>query len=101
MLVKRRQGWEMPESRATAEALYWRRRDLAKLVAAGPILLATGGCMEDAAADEQGIAPDVYPATRNGAYALDRPLTAESSPPATTTSTSSARTSGSPRPPRR
>jgi sulfoxide reductase catalytic subunit YedY len=68
----------MPESRATAEAVYWRRRDLAKLVAAGPILLATGGCMEDAAADEQpGIATDVYPATRNEAYALDRPLTDE------------------------
>jgi sulfoxide reductase catalytic subunit YedY len=78
MLVKRRRGWEMPESRATAEAVYWRRRDLAKLVAAGPILLATGGCMEDAAADEQpGIATDVYPATRNEAYALDRPLTDE------------------------
>ena len=53
MLLKRRQGWEMPESRATAEALYWRRRDLAKLVAAGPILLAAGRCMEDAAAGEQ------------------------------------------------
>ncbi len=78
MLLKRRRAWENPESRATDEAVYWRRRDLAKLIAAGPILLASGGCMEDAVADEEpGVAQDLYPARRNDAYRLDRPISDE------------------------
>jgi methionine sulfoxide reductase catalytic subunit len=79
MLTKRRRGWELPESRATDEALYWRRRDLAKLVAAGPILLAGAGRVFYARAQEAapGLAPDLYPARRNDRYTLDRPLSDE------------------------
>jgi methionine sulfoxide reductase catalytic subunit len=78
MLVKRRRGWELPESRATGEGVYMRRRDLAKLIAAGPVLLSTAGCSEDATATEApGVAADLYPAKRDERYVLDRPVTDE------------------------
>ena len=79
MLVKRRRGWEIPESQATGEAVYWRRRDLARLIAAGPILLATGGCVE--ACGRRGAAghspPTSIRPSATTRYALDRPLTDE------------------------
>jgi sulfoxide reductase catalytic subunit YedY len=39
MLIKRKRGWELPESRVTPEAIYHQRRTLLKGLAAGPILL--------------------------------------------------------------
>ena len=40
MLIKRRRGWEIPESQATPEHLFLDRRRIVKAFAAGPILLA-------------------------------------------------------------
>lgn len=76
MLIRRR-GWELPESQATPESVYLRRRELAVALAAGPILAALPGCGEGTVAEETGLAPELYPAPRNGRYALDRPLTEE------------------------
>ena len=42
MYIKRKRGWELPESAATAEAVYLNRREFAKGLAAGPVLLALG-----------------------------------------------------------
>jgi sulfoxide reductase catalytic subunit YedY len=77
MLTRRRRGWELPESRATDEALYWRRRELVKGIAAGSILLALPACNSESVAEEPGLAAELYPAKRNGRYQLDRDLTAE------------------------
>ena len=68
-----RRGWELPDSAATPEEAFWRRRDLAKALAAGPILAASGLGFAAAAAAATGL----YPAKRNGKYTLDRPVTDE------------------------
>jgi methionine sulfoxide reductase catalytic subunit len=67
----------LPERQATDEAVYWRRRDLAKGIAAGSILLALPACNSESVAEEPGLAAELYPAKRNGRYQLDRDLTAE------------------------
>lgn len=96
MLTRVRKGWELPESAATPEHAYMRRRSLLKAAAAGPILLAApallAGCDEapqaeaagDGGATQVAAAPpvadpsaDLYPAQRNLRYRLDRGLTAE------------------------
>jgi sulfoxide reductase catalytic subunit YedY len=78
MLIRRRRGWELPERSATDERLYLRRRTLVGGLAAGSILAALPGCDgESVVAEEAGLAPDLYPARRNEAFALDRPLTRE------------------------
>ena len=33
MLIKRRRGWELPESAATPEHLYWNRRKFVRAIA--------------------------------------------------------------------
>ena len=38
MLIRRRRGWELPESAATDEAVFLGRRRLIKAIAAGSIL---------------------------------------------------------------
>ncbi|MFN4309435.1 MAG: protein-methionine-sulfoxide reductase catalytic subunit MsrP [Ferrovibrio sp.] len=74
MLIKRRQGWEIPESQATPEAVFLNRRQIvAGLGMAG--LVAAG--MRPARAQAAGIAAELYPAKRNPAYVLDRDLTEE------------------------
>jgi methionine sulfoxide reductase catalytic subunit len=77
MLTRRRRGWELPESRATDEALYWRRRELVKGIAAGSILLALPACNSESVAEEPGLAAELYPAKRDDRYGLDRQITAE------------------------
>ncbi len=93
MLIKVRRGWELPESAATPEDVFLRRRNLVKTLAAGPILASTpslllAGCGEEesqagdggkpakAAASEDPSA-SLYPVMRNPRYKLDRPLTDE------------------------
>jgi len=78
MSIRRRRGWELPESRATDEKLFLRRRKLVASLAAGSILAGLPGCGGDTVAEEQGLAADRYPTRRNERYALDRPLTPES-----------------------
>ena len=43
MAIRRRRGWELPEAAATPEAVFHRRRELIKGLAAGPVL-ALGAC---------------------------------------------------------
>jgi methionine sulfoxide reductase catalytic subunit len=78
MLVRRKKGWELPESAAVDEAVYLDRRRLIQGLAAGPILASTflGGAAFADADPSAGL----YPAKRNPKYTLDRPLTEEKYP---------------------
>jgi sulfoxide reductase catalytic subunit YedY len=72
MLIKRRRGWELPESAATSEDLFVQRRRLIQGLAAGPILLAGGiGLPGLAAAQDADPTADLYPAARDPRYTLD------------------------------
>ena len=84
MYVKHKRGWELPESAATPEAVYLNRRDFAKGLAAGPVLLALGAGgfgagifadMDKAEAADVDPSAKLYPFKRNDTYKLDRPLT--------------------------
>ncbi len=81
MLIRRKRGWELPESAATSEQHFRDRRRLVQGLAAGPILatgLATGlGRLAPALAAEDDPSAALYPAKRSDKYALDRPLTDE------------------------
>jgi sulfoxide reductase catalytic subunit YedY len=71
MLIRRKRGWELPESAATPERLYWRRRGLVQAIAAGPILLTAGLGSGRLARAAEGPFADLYPVDRNPAYGLD------------------------------
>ena len=75
MLIKVRRGWELPESAATPEAIHGDRRRLVQALGLAPILLMGPGL---ARAEEVDPSLLLYPARRNDAYTLDRPLTDES-----------------------
>jgi len=74
MLIKNKRSWEIPESEATPEHIYWSRRDWIKAagVAVAGSILPPGIALaaEDPSAG-------LYPAPRNEAYKLDRDLTPE------------------------
>lgn len=78
MLVKVKRGWELPEHMATPEDVFLNRRQIAKTLAAGPILagaaplLMAGQAM--AATDPSA---GLYPVARNPKFVLDREITAE------------------------
>ena len=75
MHVIRRRGWEIAESAATPENVFMDRRNVlrgAALIGAGS---AFSGLSGHARAAEE--AAGIFPAKRNEAYALDRPLTPE------------------------
>ncbi|MCC0805414.1 protein-methionine-sulfoxide reductase catalytic subunit MsrP [Methylobacterium sp. W2] len=74
MYIKRTRGWEMPERLATPESVFLNRRALLGGAAglAATSLVGVEGAR--AAADPTS---GLYPAARNEAYTLDRPLTAE------------------------
>ncbi|PWR19876.1 protein-methionine-sulfoxide reductase catalytic subunit MsrP [Zavarzinia compransoris] len=89
MLIRIRKAWDqLRDSEATPEAVFLDRRRLMTLAAAGT-LFAVGACdaadgparAEGAASGSTGAAPDpsasLYPAKRNPAFTLDRPLTEE------------------------
>jgi sulfoxide reductase catalytic subunit YedY len=75
MLIKRKRGWELPESAATPESAYLNRRTLLR----GMGLAAIGGALPGAAALAQDADPSakIYPVARNAKYTLDRPITDE------------------------
>jgi sulfoxide reductase catalytic subunit YedY len=75
MLIKRRRGWEIPESEATPEALFLNRRELigGSLAIGGALTLGAGG----AAAQYADPTFDLYPAKRNEKFKLDRDITPE------------------------
>jgi sulfoxide reductase catalytic subunit YedY len=71
MAIRRRRGWELPDSAATPEAVFLARRRLVKAIAAGPMFAAGLSARAGAALPS---AP-LYPAKRNPRYTLDRPVT--------------------------
>jgi sulfoxide reductase catalytic subunit YedY len=75
MLIRRKKGWELRESEATPEAAFFRRRELIKAIAAGPIVAPMLGTA--LAAEQEDPSAGLYPAKRNLRYTLDRPLTDE------------------------
>lgn len=91
MLIKRRRGWEIPESRVTPESVYLERRKLLRGAAVGSALLLAGGLLaacEEAAplaeAAESGPGPwpddpssGLYPVPRNEAFTVEREITEE------------------------
>jgi len=68
MIYHRRKAWDLPGLEATPEAIALDRRALVKAGAAGAIA---------ALAPRAALAASDYPATRNAAYAIDRPVTPE------------------------
>jgi sulfoxide reductase catalytic subunit YedY len=81
MYIHRKPGWVIPEREATPESVFFNRRAFLKGglgVAAGGLAgmgaLAGSARAQDDKADET---MDLYPANRNPAFTLDRPLTDE------------------------
>jgi sulfoxide reductase catalytic subunit YedY len=87
MLIKRKRGFELPEAAATPEHIFKdRRRLLAGLSLSGAILAAPAvfglagnhyGTRSSAAVRPNTTGASFYPARRNDAFMLDRPLTEE------------------------
>jgi sulfoxide reductase catalytic subunit YedY len=80
MFIKRRRGWELPESAATPESVFRQRRRLIQAAAAGPVLLAAAPFVRGAwgaPAGEADPTAHLYPVPRNETYRLDRALTEE------------------------
>ncbi|WP_346894114.1 protein-methionine-sulfoxide reductase catalytic subunit MsrP [uncultured Roseibium sp.] len=77
MNIIHKRSWEIPESAATPEDVFWnRRRFLAGLGASG-LALGAGGFARPAFAEDDPSAK-LYPVPRNEAYKLDREVTPES-----------------------
>ncbi|MCJ2129077.1 protein-methionine-sulfoxide reductase catalytic subunit MsrP [Methylobacterium sp. E-045] len=74
MYIKRIRGWEMPERLATPESVFLNRR---ALLGGAAGLAATSLVGVEAAFAAADPTSGLYPAARNEAYTLDRPLTAE------------------------
>ena len=78
MLLKIKKGWEIPEHLATGEALYLSRRDWLKTAGMAGIGIATGAVGLQSLMSNATAAPiKGFPATRNTAYEIDRPVTNE------------------------
>ena len=76
MLIRRRKGWDIPECHATSEALFLDRR---ALLAGGAAAIAgvTSLLPPTAAWAATDPTASLYPAKRNPAYTIDRPVTPE------------------------
>ncbi len=70
MLIKRKRGWELPESAVTPEAIYRERRTLLKGLAAGPILLGAPSWLAGSAAlaAETDPSASLYPFPKNDKF---------------------------------
>ena len=82
MLINKRPRWAISENETTSEEAFFNRRKFLKAsgLALGGAVLGPGAAMAadlaaDLVADPNG---DLYPAQRNEAFQLDRPITAES-----------------------
>jgi methionine sulfoxide reductase catalytic subunit len=73
MPVRRRRGWELPDSAVTPEAAFFNRRSLLTTMGLGSIL--ASALAAPVAAAEEDPSTGLYPAKRNPRYVLDRPLT--------------------------
>lgn len=87
MLIKRRRGWEIPESQITPEEWFFNRRGMIKAASAAAAVGILTACedspaglqMNGASAAASGDDPSagLYPVARNEAYTIERPLTPE------------------------
>ncbi len=80
MLVKVKRGWELPEHMATPEDVFLNRRQIAKTLAAGPVIAGAAPMLmatQAMAAKDVDPTADLYPVTRNPRYVLDRDITPE------------------------
>ena len=78
MLLKIKKGWEISEHLATDEALYLSRRDWLKTAGIAGIGIATGvGSLQSMMSSATAAPITGFPATRNTAYEIDRPVTNE------------------------
>jgi methionine sulfoxide reductase catalytic subunit len=76
MLIKLRQGWELPERLATSEDTYLNRRKLVRAMGLGVLGMGISTAAFAQAADADPSAR-LYPAKRNDKYGDPRPLTDE------------------------
>lgn len=79
MLIKTIHGWEIPENQATPEDVFWNRRQFVSALGLGAATIGLTGLSSSRAlgAVESDPSADLYPAKRNEAYKLDRPITEE------------------------
>ncbi|HAT35431.1 MAG TPA: protein-methionine-sulfoxide reductase catalytic subunit MsrP [Rhodospirillaceae bacterium] len=81
MLIKVKQGWELPESAVTDESVYQDRRKLLKSMGLGAVSLAAGtgipATTSMAATADADPSASLYPVKRNEKYKVDRPITEE------------------------
>jgi sulfoxide reductase catalytic subunit YedY len=68
-------GWEIPEHLATPESAWLTRR---QIMTGGLALVGALGAMPTPALAQTDLTVDLYPATRNSRYTIDRPVTPES-----------------------
>jgi methionine sulfoxide reductase catalytic subunit len=84
MWIKRRRGWELPEQEASDERLFWNRRRLLQAAAGGTMVAATSAAglharhgHAQSGPPEDDPSAGLYPASRNDAFGLSRPVTEE------------------------
>ena len=77
MHVIRRRGWEIPERLATPEHLFLNRRALLAVTGAAALSLSPKLALAQRISDLPDPTKDLYPAKRNEAFTLDRPITEE------------------------
>jgi methionine sulfoxide reductase catalytic subunit len=77
MHVIRRRGWEIPECLATPEHLLFNRRALLAATGAAALSLSPKMALAQRIGDLPDPTKDLYPASRNEKYTLDRPVTDE------------------------
>ncbi len=77
MLIKTIHNWELPEASATPEDVFWNRRQLIQAMGLGAATIGAGALGISDAFGSADPTMDLYPAKRNEAYKLDRPITAE------------------------
>ena len=77
MHVIRRRGWEIPERLATPEDLLFNRRALLAATGAAALSLSPKMALAQRISDVPDPTKDLYPASRNEKYTLDRPVTDE------------------------
>ena len=79
MLIKRMQGWELPERLATPEKVFLNRRSFMAAAGASAAIAGAGGFSGFAGALAEEVDPtaDLYPAARNEMYKVDRAISEE------------------------
>ncbi len=81
MLIRKNRAWEIPEHLATSEHVFFNRRQFlaASGISATALVMAThANATEDSESENLDPTTDLYPAKRNEAYKIDRPITPES-----------------------